>query len=56
VSGPPPVIDCVDCGGQAHLISYLPTDEDPPPGTPIAYRCGDCWERFDVIWAADEDE
>jgi hypothetical protein len=25
------------------------------PGTPLAYRCSDCLERFDVIWEDEED-
>jgi hypothetical protein len=55
LSGPPETFDCVDCGGVAHLISFLPEDADPEPGTPLAYRCADCMERFDVIWEADDD-
>jgi hypothetical protein len=26
------------------------------PGTPLAYRCSDCLERFDVIWEGEGDE
>lgn len=48
--GPPTVYTCIDCGGDAHLISYLAPDEPVEPGTPLAYRCSDCWERFDVVW------
>ena len=47
---PPESFTCVDCGGATHLISFLPEDTDPEPGTPLAYRCSDCLERFDVIW------
>jgi hypothetical protein len=43
-------ITCVECGGTAHLISFLPEDESPEPGVALAYRCGDCRERMDVIW------
>ena len=53
---PPESIDCIDCGGTAHLISYLPSDEEVEPGSALAYRCGDCMERFDVIWESDESE
>lgn len=45
----PPTIVCVECGGVASLISYLPEDGDVEPGTPLAYRCADCMERFDVV-------
>ncbi len=50
VSRPPETFTCVDCGGTTHLITFLPEDEEVEPGTPLAYRCGDCMERFDVIW------
>ena len=53
---PPQTFTCVDCGGTAHLISYLPEDDEPEPGSAFAYRCGDCMERFDVIWEDDEPE
>jgi hypothetical protein len=56
VTRPPATFTCIDCEGTAHLITYLPEDDDLEPGTPIAYRCGDCWERFDVVWEGDEDE
>jgi hypothetical protein len=57
VSRPPESFTCVDCGGMAHLISFLPEDTDPEPGSSLAYRCADCMERFDVIWEEDfEDE
>ncbi len=42
---------------MAHLISFLPEDTDPEPGSSLAYRCADCMERFDVVWEEDfEDE
>lgn len=47
---PPDVIVCVECGGEAHLISFLPEDDNADPGTVFAYRCGDCMDRFDVVW------
>ncbi len=50
IEGPPSVYTCIDCGGDAHLISYLSPDEPLEPGTALAYRCSDCWERFDVVW------
>lgn len=47
-------ITCVECGGTAHLISYLPEDEQPEPGTALAYRCADCKDRLDVVWEEDD--
>jgi hypothetical protein len=48
---PPEKFTCIDCGGDAHLISFLPPEDepDPEPGTAFAYRCSDCAERFDVV-------
>lgn len=51
--GPPESIDCVECGGVAHLISYLPDDEDLEEGYPVAYVCTDCNHRHDLVWEAD---
>lgn len=53
MSGPPERIDCIECGGIAHLISYLPDDEPLEDGYPVAYRCADCMERFDLVWDDD---
>ena len=53
MSQPPETIVCVECGGTAHLISFLPDpteEEQLEPGTALAYRCSDCLDRFDVIW------
>lgn len=47
---PPAVYRCIDCDGEAHLISFLPEDGEVDPATSFAYRCADCMERFDVIW------
>jgi hypothetical protein len=47
---PPESITCVECGGTAHLLSYLPSDEELEPGTALAYRCAECLDRFDVVW------
>ena len=46
---PPETITCVECGGTASRISYLPVDEPFEPGTVVAYRCADCLDRFDVV-------
>lgn len=45
---------CVDCGGVASRIGYLPPDEEPEPGIVVAYRCADCLERFDVVIEDDD--
>lgn len=55
MSEPAETITCVECGGSAHLISYLPTDEPLEAGSSIAYLCPDCNERFDVVWEEDGD-
>lgn len=52
-ANPPQVITCIECGADAHLISFLPQDEPVDPGTPLAYRCSECMDRFDILW--DED-
>jgi hypothetical protein len=52
---PAPTIVCIECGGTAHLISFLPEDEPLEEGYPIAYRCADCMERFDVVWEGDSE-
>lgn len=51
---PPEQIVCVDCGGDCHLISYLPPDEPPDRGAVLTYRCQDCLDRWDVVWEPDE--
>ncbi len=45
---PPEQIDCVDCGGRCHLLSY-PPDEGFVPGDVVAYRCEDCLDRWDIV-------
>ena len=54
MSRPPESFTCVDCGGVAHLISFLPEDDDPEPGSSLAYRCADCMERFDIVWEPED--
>ena len=54
MSKPPESINCVECGGTAHLISFLPIDEPVEPGQPLAYRCSDCLDRFDLVWEEDD--
>ncbi|MFP3914256.1 MAG: hypothetical protein ACLFWM_05230 [Actinomycetota bacterium] len=51
---PSETIVCVECGGTCHLLTFLPEDDDLEPGMPIAYRCEDCGERYDLIWEPEE--
>jgi hypothetical protein len=50
---PEEVIDCIDCGGRAHLISK-PDDFGWEPGQVVTYRCEDCLDRWDLILPEDE--
>jgi hypothetical protein len=56
LAGPPTTITCVECGGTAHLLSFLPDDEPLDEDYPIAYRCADCMDRFDLIWGRDDED
>lgn len=51
---PPDKITCVECGGIAHLVSFLPVDEELEDGIPLAYVCGECDHRHDIIWTNDD--
>lgn len=56
MTGPPLTFTCIECGGTAHLLSHLPADEPLEEGFPLAYRCAECMDRFDVVWEeGDED-
>ena len=46
---PEAVIDCIDCGGIAHLITYPPEDDLWEPGDLVTYRCEDCLDRWDLL-------
>lgn len=46
-----PVITCVDCGGDAHLLTPI---ENPEPGDVLIYRCADCNDRWDIVWEPEE--
>jgi hypothetical protein len=46
---PPQEIVCVECGGTATLISFLPENGEVEVGDVLAYRCGDCLDRWDVV-------
>ena len=45
---PEPLIDCIDCGGRAHLVSY-PPELGWEPGDVVTYRCEDCHDRWDLL-------
>lgn len=49
-------IDCIDCGGTCHLISYPRGDGEFEPGEIVAYRCEDCLDRWDLVLPDDEDD
>lgn len=48
------IIECVDCGGDAHLLTALPED-DLYPGDVLVYRCADCMDRWDIIYDPDNE-
>jgi hypothetical protein len=50
----PAIIRCIDCGGPAHLVTTWPADDPPRAGDVAVYRCGDCWDRWDIV--VDEDD
>jgi hypothetical protein len=56
MSQPPETIVCVECGGEARLVTYLPPDEPMPDGFPIAYTCTVCLHRHDLIWEDEPEE
>jgi len=45
---PEPVIDCIDCGGHAHLLTP-PPEFGWAPGDLLVYRCEDCLDRWDLV-------
>jgi len=51
---PEPKIICVDCGGDCYLLNADP-DVDLPEGSIVAYRCGDCLDRWDLVLGEPED-
>jgi hypothetical protein len=46
---PDAVITCVDCGGKAHLLTPARETGEWLPGDIVAYRCGDCLDRWDIV-------
>ena len=49
----PATIICVDCGGTCHLLAHPETKFEP--GDPVAYRCADCMDRWDLVMPDEED-
>jgi hypothetical protein len=45
---PAPVIDCIDCGGRAHLLSK-PDDFGWEAGQLVMYRCEDCLDGWYLV-------
>jgi DNA-directed RNA polymerase subunit RPC12/RpoP len=50
VPQPESEIDCIDCGGRAYRLSRPDEDGLFAPGDIIAYRCRDCWDRWDLLF------
>ncbi len=46
---PEPTIVCVDCGGDAYLLSFPPDQDGWQAGDVVAYRCRDCLDRWDLV-------
>ena len=49
------MIDCIDCGGRAHLLSYRP-ELGWQGGDLVTYRCADCLDRWDLLLPEGEDD
>jgi DNA-directed RNA polymerase subunit RPC12/RpoP len=47
-------IDCMECGGHAHLVQLLDPEAPPEAGDVLVYVCGDCWQRWDVVVDIDD--
>ena len=45
----PETIDCIDCGGVAHLLTHPDEDGRFHPGEVVAYRCEDCLDRWHLV-------
>jgi hypothetical protein len=42
-------IDCMECGGTAHLAQLIGPDDDIEAGDSVVYLCGECAQRWDVV-------
>ncbi len=47
-------MNCIDCGGTLHPLSY-PPEGGWEVGDVVAYRCPDCLERFDIVLGDPDD-
>ena len=45
----PETIVCVDCGGTCGLLGRPDPEIGWQPGDVASYRCGDCWDRWDLV-------
>jgi hypothetical protein len=43
------MITCIDCGGDAYLLTHPREDGHWEPGDIVAYRCRDCLDRWDLV-------
>jgi hypothetical protein len=53
---PAPTIVCVECGGTCGLLQAVGPEDELEPGDVVAYRCGDCLDRFDLVLTEDDEE
>ncbi|MGI8791569.1 MAG: hypothetical protein ACR2H3_00015 [Acidimicrobiales bacterium] len=42
----PAQIHCIDCGGDAFLLTRMDDEYVPQPGDIISYRCRDCLDQW----------
>ena len=42
-------IDCMECGGDAHLVQALDPEIPVVAGDVLVYVCSDCAQRWDVV-------
>lgn len=47
-------ISCVDCGGEARLITLPREDGQWFVGDIVSYRCRDCLDRWDIELTEDD--
>ena len=47
-------ITCVDCGGDARLVTFEPEDGAWAVGDVVTYRCRDCRDRWDLVLEAED--
>ena len=47
-------INCMECGGTAHLGQALDPESPVEAGDVLVYLCGECNQRWDVV--VDEDD